>query len=347
MIEKVSINNFQSHKNSVLEFGPGVNVIVGPSDSGKSAVIRALRWAIWNRPLGKSFQSNWGGETEVTITTNDHQVTRFKGKGGDKYVLDNQSPYKAFGSDAPEEITKALNISEVNLQSQMDSAFLISQNPGEIARHFNRIANIDQIDSSLKTVESWTRRIKQDIESTESEIQRHEQQLEEYKHLNALEVEVEALEGLDSRVQQYRQAYRRLHQLISDTKEVQKDIEDKSKLLPAEEKADKLIKRQKKLKKKSKEAYELRELIGQIKSVYSNIQDLQYLLESEEAVNHIIGLYNEVGSYNKKSQELKKLINDYRQTEKSLKKAKQELKEHQTEWANNLPEVCPLCGNKT
>jgi len=66
MIKTLSIQNYQSHKDSTLEFDPGVNVIVGSTDSGKTAIIRALRWLIWNRPNGDSFRSTWGGDTKVT-----------------------------------------------------------------------------------------------------------------------------------------------------------------------------------------------------------------------------------------------------------------------------------------
>ena len=40
----IEIVNFQSHANTKLNFDEGVNVIIGPSDSGKTAVIRAMKW---------------------------------------------------------------------------------------------------------------------------------------------------------------------------------------------------------------------------------------------------------------------------------------------------------------
>ncbi|MFR9297315.1 MAG: AAA family ATPase, partial [Aedoeadaptatus pacaensis] len=43
-IEKIILVNFQSHVYSELSLSRGVNVIVGPSDSGKTAIMRALRW---------------------------------------------------------------------------------------------------------------------------------------------------------------------------------------------------------------------------------------------------------------------------------------------------------------
>jgi DNA repair protein SbcC/Rad50 len=43
-INKVRIENFQSHEDTLMEFHKGLNVITGPSDHGKSAVMRAIKW---------------------------------------------------------------------------------------------------------------------------------------------------------------------------------------------------------------------------------------------------------------------------------------------------------------
>ena len=51
-IKTVKIHDFQSHEDSFMEFEKGLNIIVGPSDSGKSAVIRAIKWALFNE-IGK------------------------------------------------------------------------------------------------------------------------------------------------------------------------------------------------------------------------------------------------------------------------------------------------------
>ena len=49
-VRRITLENFQSHKHTEMEFGPELNVIVGPSDSGKSAIIRALKWVMYNEP---------------------------------------------------------------------------------------------------------------------------------------------------------------------------------------------------------------------------------------------------------------------------------------------------------
>ena len=60
MIRKLNIQNIQSHKNTELEFSPGINAIVGSSNNGKSAILRALYWVRYNRPLGiDNLLSHW------------------------------------------------------------------------------------------------------------------------------------------------------------------------------------------------------------------------------------------------------------------------------------------------
>ena len=51
MIRSINIKNIQSHKDTTLEFSPGINAIVGSSNKRKKAVLRALYWAVYNKKL--------------------------------------------------------------------------------------------------------------------------------------------------------------------------------------------------------------------------------------------------------------------------------------------------------
>lgn len=48
-IKSIIIKNFQSHANTELELCDGVNVILGNSDVGKTAILRALGWIFLDR----------------------------------------------------------------------------------------------------------------------------------------------------------------------------------------------------------------------------------------------------------------------------------------------------------
>ena len=59
MINTLQIEGFQSHDSTEIELSKGVNVIIGSSDSGKSSIIRACKWAFQNRPQSDSFRNNY------------------------------------------------------------------------------------------------------------------------------------------------------------------------------------------------------------------------------------------------------------------------------------------------
>lgn len=50
MIHRLIVGNFMTHKHTVLELHPGVTVLTGPNNTGKSAVVEALRSLAKNPP---------------------------------------------------------------------------------------------------------------------------------------------------------------------------------------------------------------------------------------------------------------------------------------------------------
>jgi exonuclease SbcC len=131
MLQKLLIKNYQSHKDSTLEFTDGINVIVGSSDSGKSAILRAIRWIIFNRPLGSNYIRKGEDECHVQLENARGKVSRSKGKIS-QYII-NGDIFKAIGTDVPDSIRDVVNIHDINIQKQLDSHFLVLGSGGEIA----------------------------------------------------------------------------------------------------------------------------------------------------------------------------------------------------------------------
>jgi exonuclease SbcC len=234
MIQSLEIQNFQSHKQSKLELVDGVNVVIGHSDTGKSAIIRALRWLIWNRPTGEEFRSNWDGETTVTIKTDSgksaHRVRTNKVNG---YIL-GKTEFDAIKTDVPEEIVRFLNMNEINLQQQLDRHFLLTNSPGEVAAHFNRVAHLEQIDVALQRIQSWIRQIEQDTRSNESRLEQLNDELKQFDHLETFETDVEVLEDMQRKLESKKRDEQRLIALIESIEQVTDEIESHSELLKDE-----------------------------------------------------------------------------------------------------------------
>jgi len=170
VFHKVEIKNFQSHKKTVIEFANGVNVIVGVSDNGKSAVLRAIIWAINNRPLGTDdIISHWARDDKnkstdkmyVKIFTEKGVVRRQRTNDSNIYILNddagNEKIFEAINKEVPQDIINFFNLSDVNIQQQHDSPFLLSSSASDVAKYFNKIVRLDVIDTVLGNAESARR----------------------------------------------------------------------------------------------------------------------------------------------------------------------------------------------
>lgn len=147
------VDDFQSHKSTEIEFVPGVNIICGMSQSGKTALFRALNLVVNNRPSGDRFVRH-GAEVAVVsvIGKANNQVfsvTRSKGEKKNTYevvVGAEEADFKAFGASVPEKISELFNLTDVNVQDQLSPYFLVLDTPGYISQYIRNIAKFDDID---------------------------------------------------------------------------------------------------------------------------------------------------------------------------------------------------------
>ena len=207
MIQKLQVNNFQSHEKTELELAPGVNVFIGQSDSGKTAVLRALDWALNNRPQGDEYRREGTDTTTVRVETDTHTITRWKRKTVDNcYSLLNKAEadgedgglaeFKAFGAAVPEEISAAVNMLPINWQRQLDAPFLLSETAGEVARTLNEIVRLDVIDRSMSHMSGKVRDNSQNIRSAEEQEAELKGKAAEFNYLDEVEPKVAQVEVL-------------------------------------------------------------------------------------------------------------------------------------------------------
>lgn len=148
MIKKLKAR-YEAHANSEVELAPGLTVLLGDNDKGKSALQRALRWVARNDPSGTDMIP-WTGkkEAEVSLENDTTTVTRYRGKensytvGAEKFV--------ALKSEPPQEVFDALRIDDSNIQRQVDQYFLLQATPGVVAKRINKVAGIEASDIAIK-----------------------------------------------------------------------------------------------------------------------------------------------------------------------------------------------------
>ncbi|HOM03784.1 MAG TPA: AAA family ATPase [Acetivibrio sp.] len=208
-IKKIKIENFQSHKNTELSFSDGLNVIVGPSDQGKSAIIRAIKWVLYNEPRGTDFIRQGTNSAKVTLElSNGYVITRERTTSKNRYTLEdpegNVSIFEGFGNEVPLEIVKAHGIPKVvldmdiraslNIGEQLEGPFLLSESGATRAKAIGRLTGVHIIDQAIRDCATDIRRENQTCDRVRNEIDDIDKKLEEYENIKELGKKLEESE---------------------------------------------------------------------------------------------------------------------------------------------------------
>ena len=172
---KVRIKNYQAIEEAELEFKPGINSIIGSTNNGKSAIIRAIRGAI-NNQGGNGFINYEADACSVYIEFNNHDIewkkTRKQGKSS--YTIDGIVLSK-IGQTQLDEVASIMNMPEIqvnndrhqiNFWRQMDKPFLVDKTPYQL---FDFIVKSDEqeiIRTLAETTEASLKEINRNINTT-------------------------------------------------------------------------------------------------------------------------------------------------------------------------------------
>jgi hypothetical protein len=199
-----------------VEFSPGVNIIAGENDSGKTNLLRAINLVVNNRPSGDEYRSNWGDDTEVLLEADDKIVGRQRTNSKNLYTLTGEpEPFKAFGTGVPDIIKRHLNITPVNIAFQLDGPFLLDKSPADVARYFNNIVNLDIIDSTISNIAATLRNERTALKAEQEREGKLEEKLKAYDWLPEAEKELVGLECEQQKIDALKADWTLLHSLTS------------------------------------------------------------------------------------------------------------------------------------
>ena len=165
MIKKLIIQHFKTYNRGRFRFHPGLNAIIGLPNAGKSNIRKAIEWVSFNSYPYKKVCSDFikSPEPKVEITTNSDKISLKKTSKEGFYQINNEKPYRKFGTTVPDRITQNLNLHELNFTDQHDPPFLVTSSPPEIARTINRITNVSSIDQCVQIINKHIYATKQKI----------------------------------------------------------------------------------------------------------------------------------------------------------------------------------------
>ena len=224
-IKTIRIENFQSHENTLLDFHSGLNVIVGPSDQGKSAIIRAIKWVLYNEPRGIDFIRQGTSVARVTMEmSNGYTILRERSKSKNKYSVTTPSgetsTFEGFGNDLPEEVIKAHGIPRVqidadlksclNIAEQLEGPFLLAETGSMKAKALGRLSGVHIIDQAIRDCLVDLKRENQTAERVKFELSDFEDKLKSYEQLEVIGQTINIAETIVKELGGKREKYFRL-----------------------------------------------------------------------------------------------------------------------------------------
>lgn len=160
-IKNIRLENFQSYKDQTIEFKPGLNLILGSSDSGKSAILRAISFVLYNTPRSKTLIHHGATEVRVTIEYSDGTIiTRIRGDRNAVMISLPSGDIKTWDkidTELPEEVKKAMGfppIDDINgtiaYADQFAKMFLVDLSPTDLPRSLSSLTGVELLEHSAK-----------------------------------------------------------------------------------------------------------------------------------------------------------------------------------------------------
>ena len=198
---RVRVRNFQSIKDATIRVS-GLTVITGPNNSGKTAMLRAVRGAFTNAPAGPLVRK---GEAHLSVDLSfddGHTLTwekgsekpEGKGKAINRYVLDGKA-LEGVGRGVPPEV-EALGVREISAGSdglwpqiarQFDGTLFLVDRPGSVvAEALSDVERVGKLSDALRASESDRRTIASEMKVRRADMARLQERAQKFDGLDTV-----------------------------------------------------------------------------------------------------------------------------------------------------------------
>lgn len=220
-IDKVILQNVQSHEETVLALSPAFNVVIGSTEGGKTAIMRGDRLLVDNKPLGTALvRKDKNDEPVGTLMViheyaSGYKVARVRGKSINRYIItDPQGDAKTlegFGNEVPEEVQEITGIRPavffddgkgnkfapvLNFAFQLEAPFMLSETPSLGAKVFGRLAGTELVDAALDDLNKDVFDANKRKRAADDEIAQKESALKQYEGLDLVRVQYNRAENM-------------------------------------------------------------------------------------------------------------------------------------------------------
>jgi len=359
MITRIKIEDFQSYQN--IEIFPGqTTIIVGRNNSGKTAILRALRLVFFNHPDGSDFVRYGAKNATVEIEYDNHIIKRIKGKQN-IYELDG-SIYSNFGKDVPQEISTILGFSiiqvdrnsyELNYGSAHEAPFFVSETSATAGKIFSKLGeqvlgDLVLLDKSINASNSNIRKLS--TESTVLEKQKTDTLDILSKYVLLDEIDLDSCESLLQTYEKGIEDLNYIYSIYDELVEIEKSIDFYTQLSDID--IEELEKEVFRLSDIQSTIYNLYKINDELYNLENSITGIESYSITEKDTNNLENIYIEISNLSNFVSELRKLRGDLKDSDVSIDRANKSLEKVHVDYNSSISEYkewllsqkkCPIC----
>jgi len=292
VLKKLELTDFESHQKTTLTFGPGLNVICGKSNHGKSASLRGLELAgygVW--AAGEDKKAGIHGPVrigekaaEIYVESDKGHVRVKRAKGTNEWEIHNKESGETLnlknpGAGSIPEAQEVLGLQSIkivdsfirfNWSSQRDKHFLVDEVEGKPSNASFVAAVLDEV-GGLSGCEELVRKLASDKTQAEKEMKKAaEAALQadtQLKKFECLDEELERAAQTEKCIDYIEQT----HETVSKTRRLRQSFEDLETELKKFAGLESDIKRRKKAEKKLQELDKVADQLARIRSLQEKL----------------------------------------------------------------------------
>lgn len=206
MIRKIVLENFMTHKHTVIELADGLTVLSGPNNVGKSAVVEAIRCICDNPPAAFVVRHN-ADKAVVTLELDSGVIIKWERTPKSslyRIIADgNEEVYSKLQGNVPEDVQRLLRIGmldtqddklDIHIGHQKNPIFLLNESGSRVASFFAASTEAEYLVKMRQALKDKTRLYRDKEKELIREIAQYKSLLEKYEPLGLLQQDLETCE---------------------------------------------------------------------------------------------------------------------------------------------------------
>ena len=283
----------------------------------------------------------WDGTTTVTGTFfDDLVVRRVRDKSENSYILNDDQPINA-GTSVPTHIAKLLDLDDVNLQTQVERAFLMFETSGERGRILNRIAGLDEIETTLANAKEDVGKLDRAWKAEKVKRKEKEDELTAFAPIEEMEERVNLIDSMQKLLSFSGTRVQNLKKIGNSLKTVETAITSKEGLLAAEGTLNELKSKVQAVQESETRISKLRKIVNLASTIKSK-EEKENFVGIEARFQLIEEKQDETDKVWTRSKKLKTIMKNLRIIDQDIIDLEVELVDLQAQ----IPNVCSECGRE-